>query len=273
MTLSCNGRPAQVEDLLPALVNYGHFTSLQVRGGAVQGLDLHLARLSQATHALFGSELDTVQVRGWMAQALQQAGLADASLRVTVYSRRFDFRNPLAAVPVDVLVSVSAPVTLTASKRVRSVAWQRELPQIKHVGTFGLFAERRAAMADGFDDVLFVTADGEVSEGGTWNLALHDGERLLWPQAPALRGTAEALLKQHWPGPQLTRPLALAELAHVKAAFACNASGLWALEAIDGHVLPGSQALAEQGRAVLAAVPWDRLGSDPFAAQKGSDPR
>ena len=85
---------------------------------------------------------------------------------MTVYSRRFDFRNPLAAVPVDVLVAVSAPVTLTASKRVRSVAWQL-LPQLKHVGTFGLFAERRAAMADGFDDVLFVTADGEVSEGST----------------------------------------------------------------------------------------------------------
>lgn len=259
MTVTCNGQPAQVEDLLPALVNYGHFTSLQVRGGAVQGLDLHLARLSQATRELFGSELDTAQVQAWMAQALQQAARADASLRVTVYSRHFDFRSPLATVPVDVLVAVSAPVALSAPKRVRSVVWQRELPQIKHVGTFGLFAERRAAMAEGFDDVLFVTADGDVSEGSTWNLAMHDGERLLWPQAPALRGTAESLLKQHWPGVQLTRPLAVADLASVKAAFACNASGLWALEAIDGQVLPGSQALAEQGRAVLAGVSWQSL--------------
>lgn len=270
MTLTCNGQPAQVEDVLPALVNYGHFTSLQVRNHAVQGLDLHLARLSHATRELFGSELDMAQVRAWMVQALRQAGQGDASLRVTVYSRHFDFRNPLAAVPVDVLVAASAPVTLTAAKRVRSVVWQRELPQIKHVGTFGLFAERRAAMAEGFDDVLFVTADGDVSEGSTWNLAVHDGERLLWPQAPALRGTAETLLKQHWPGAQLTQPLRLAGLAGVKAAFACNASGLWALEAIDGHVLPGSQALAEQGRAVLAAVSWDRFGSDPFCAAKGT---
>ncbi|TDV29943.1 aminotransferase class IV family protein [Stenotrophomonas sp. CC22-02] len=260
MTVTCNGQPAQVEDLLPALVNYGHFTSLQVRGGAVQGLDLHLARLSQATRELFGSELDTAQVQAWMAQALQQAARADASLRVTVYSRHFDFRSPLATVPVDVLVAVSAPVALSAPKRVRSLVWQRELPQIKHVGTFGLFAERRAAMAEGFDDVLFVTADGDVSEGSTWNLAMHDGERLLWPQAPALRGTAEALLLRYWPGAQATRPLRLADLASVKAAFACNASGLWALEAIDGQVLPGSQALAEQGRAVLAGVAWDDLG-------------
>ncbi|WP_350259989.1 aminotransferase class IV family protein [Stenotrophomonas riyadhensis] len=269
MTLTCNGRLAQVEDLLPALVNYGHFTSLQVRGGAVQGLDLHLARLSQATRELFGSELDVAQVQGWMAQALQQAGLADASLRVTVYSRRFDFRNPLATVPVDVLVAVSAPVALVAPKRVRSVVWQRELPQIKHVGTFGLFAERRAAMGGGFDDALLVGSDDCISEGTTWNLAVHDGHQLLWPRAPALRGTAESLLKQHWPGPQVTRPLPRAALAGVKAAFACNASGLWALEAIDEHVLPGSEALAEQGRAVLAAVAWDGLGSDPFCVAKG----
>ncbi|WP_313207171.1 aminotransferase class IV family protein [Stenotrophomonas sp.] len=264
MTVSCNGRPAQVDDLLPALVNYGHFTSIQVRGHAVQGLDLHLARLSQATRELFGSELDAAQVQAWMADALQQAGRGDASLRVTVYSRHFDFRTPLAAVPVDVLVAVSAPVALTAPKRVRSVVWQRELPQIKHVGTFGLFAERRAAMAAGFDDALFVSATGGISEGSTWNLAVHDGERLIWPQAPALRGTAEALLQRHWPGAQATQPLRLADLASVKAAFACNASGLWALDAIDGQVLPGSQALAEQGRAVLAGVGWDLLGSEPF---------
>jgi branched-subunit amino acid aminotransferase/4-amino-4-deoxychorismate lyase len=160
MTVTCNGQPVQVEDLLPALVNYGHFTSLQVRGHAVQGLDLHLARLSQATRELFGSELDAAQVQAWMAQACSRpAGrcLAAGDGVLAPLSR-----NPLAAVPVDVLVAVaSAPVALTAPKRVRSVVWQRELPQIKHVGTFGLFAERRAAMAEGFDDVLFVTADGE----------------------------------------------------------------------------------------------------------------
>ncbi|MEN5272224.1 aminotransferase class IV family protein [Stenotrophomonas lactitubi] len=259
MTVTCNGATARAEDLLPALTNYGHFTSLQVRGRAVQGLDLHLQRLAQATQELFGSALDIAQVQAWMAQALQQAGQIDASMRVTVFSRRFDFRDPLASVPVDVLVAVSAPVTLTAPKRVRSVTWQRELPQIKHVGTFGLFAQRRAALAAGFDDALLVTADGQISEGTTWNLAMHDGEHLVWPQAPALRGTAEALLQAGWAGPQQIRPLRLDALAGMQAAFACNASGLWALDAIDGQALPGSQALAEQGRAVLARVPWQPL--------------
>ncbi|MNI83795.1 hypothetical protein D3C73_1406390 [compost metagenome] len=88
---------------------------------------------------------------------------------------------------------------------------------------------------------------------------MHDGEQLIWPQAPALRGTAETLLQAGWVGEQQIRPLQLNELAGMQAAFACNASGLWALDAIDGHVLPGSQALAEQGRAVLARVPWQPL--------------
>ncbi|MGO4264860.1 MULTISPECIES: aminotransferase class IV family protein [unclassified Stenotrophomonas] len=259
MTVTCNGATARAEDLLPALTNYGHFTSLQVRGNAVQGLDLHLQRLAKATQELFGSVLDIAQVQAWMTQALQQAGQVDASMRVTVYSRRFDFRAPLASVPVDVLVAVSAPVALTAPKRVRSATWQRELPQIKHVGTFGLFAQRRAALAAGFDDALFVTANGQISEGTTWNLAVHDRGHLIWPQAPALRGTAEALLRAGWVGPQQTRPLRLDELVGMRAAFACNASGLWALDAINGQALPGSQALAEQGRAVLALVPWQSL--------------
>ncbi len=38
-----NGSPVRVEDLgTIALLNYGHFTSMQVRGGRVRGLDLHL---------------------------------------------------------------------------------------------------------------------------------------------------------------------------------------------------------------------------------------
>lgn len=257
--LFCNGQPADAAALGAALVNYGHFTSLQVRGHAVQGLDLHLQRLAHATQVLFGSVLDERQVQRWMAQALQQAGVADASLRVTVFSSGFDFRNPLSVVPVDVLVAVSAPVRLSAPRAVCSVRYQRELPALKHVGTFGLFQQRREAMSAGFDDALFVTADDLVSEGSTWNLALHDGQQLVWPQAPALRGTAESLLRQHWNGPQVARTLAVAELDAMQAAFACNASGIWPLGAIDGRALAGSEALAEQGRAVLAGVPWQPL--------------
>jgi len=259
MTVTCNGLPVQLADVLPALVNYGHFTSLQVRGGRVQGLALHLQRLAGATAELFGTALDTVTVQAWIAQALCAAGQADASVRVTVYARGFDFRDPLAPVPVDVLVAVSAPVTLHAACRVRSVRYQRELPHLKHMGTFGLFAQRRLARAAGFDDAVFVSEAGALTEGTTWNLALHDGVALIWPQGPALAGTAQALLQAHWPGPQQQRVVGCDELPAMRAGFACNASGVWPLSAIDDHALAGSDALAAQARAVLAGVPGQPL--------------
>jgi len=257
--LTCNGQPADTAALAAALVNYGHFTSMQVRAGAVQGLDLHLARLQAGTLALFGSDLDTVAVTGWIIDALAQAGVVDASLRVTVFSRQFDFRNPAASVPADVLVAVSAPVVLATPRRVITVTSQRDMPALKHVGTFGLFAQRRAAMAVGADDALLLGVDGCVSEGTTWNLALHDGHQLIWPKAPALRGVTEALLQAHWEGPQVTRAVPATALADMVGAFACNASGLWALDAIDGRVLPASTALAEQGRAALDRAVWQPL--------------
>jgi len=255
----CNGEPADAAALSAALVNYGHFTSLQVRNRAVQGLDLHLHRLVQATGTLFGTPLDAQQVRRWMAHAVEHGERADASMRVTVFSRAFDFRDPLAAVAVDVLASVGAPVQLGTARAVRSIGYQRELPALKHVGTFGLFQQRRDAMAGGFDDALFLTADGLVSEGTTWNVAFLDREQLVWPQAPALRGTAEALLQAHWQGPQVRRAYHAAELPTATAAFACNASGIWPLSGVDGRLLPGSVALAERARGVMAAVPWQSL--------------
>jgi len=257
--IHCNGRPADVEMLGAALVNYGHFTSLQVRGGAVQGLDLHLQRLDDGTRQLFGSTLDRAQVRAWMADALRAAAVTDATLRVTVFSRRFDFRDPLAPASPDVLVAVSAPVDLRASKRVRTVVWQRDSPALKHVGMFGLFAQRRDAVADGFDDVLLLTADHLLAEGSTWNIALHDGHQLIWPQAPALRGTAETLLQAGWAGEQRIRAVHHDELAGMQGALACNASGVWPLAAIDGQGLAGSASLAAQARAVMMHVPWTPL--------------
>ncbi len=261
MTHYCNGRPATAEDLAGALVNYGHFTSLQVRGGAVRGLDLHLRRLHQGTRELFGSTLDGSQVQAWILAALQAEGVVDASVRVTVFARAFDFRQPLQVLPVDVLVAVSAPVALPATpRRVRSVAHQREMPQLKHVGTFALFQHRRLALQAGFDDALFVDAQGRVSEGTTWNVLFGHGDEVVWPQAEALRGTHERLLQAGWGGVPVLKPVRLADLGGFDAAVACNAAGVWPLAAIDGVAFARSEALCRKAVAVLAGVPWDPLG-------------
>jgi len=260
MTLYCNGWPATGDDLAGALTNYGHFTSLQVRGGAVQGLDLHLQRLQEGTAELFGTALDPLQVRAWMHDALQAEGVADASLRVTVFSRQFDFRRPLQPVGVDVLVAVAAPGELPAiARRLRTVRYQRELPHVKHVGTFALFQHRREALQAGVDDALFVGDDGHISEGTTWNIAFASGSTLVWPQAPALRGTHERLLQAGWGDDQQMRPVALAEVEGFDAAIACNAAGIWPIAVIDGVALGNSEALCAKARQMLAEAPWQPL--------------
>ena len=128
------------------LINVAGQSKVRVRDGAVQGLDLHFDRLRQGNSELFGAALDEVAVRGWMRQASAASG-GDCSLRVTVFSRHFDHRRPQRELPVDVLVTASAPVVpVLQPLRVRSGAWQRPLPPLKHVGMFALHHHRRQAV-------------------------------------------------------------------------------------------------------------------------------
>lgn len=260
MSVYCNGHRASADELAGALVNYGHFTSLQVRGGAVQGLDLHLRRLRQGTEELFGSTLDGTQVQAWMQAALQAEGVADASLRVTVFSRAFDFRQPLQPVPVDVLVAVAPPASAPSSpRRVCSVHYQREQPHLKHVGTFALFQHRRQALQAGFDDALFVDAHGLVSEGTTWNVAFARNGEVVWPQASALRGTHERLLQAGWGGAPALEAVSLEQLGGFDAAIGLNATGVWPIAGIDGYRFAESEALGRRAGEILAAQAWTAL--------------
>jgi len=251
--VSCNGEPVDAGLLDAALVNYGHFTSLQVRGGAVQGWALHLRRLQQGTRELFDAELDEARLLGWLRQALERSGMTDASLRITVFSRAFDFRQPLRA----------APATVPADARaVLPVRYQRDSPQLKHVGTFPLFRQRRQAMRQGFDDALFVDAAGRVSEGSTWNIAFLAGEEVVWPRAEALRGTAEQLLVaglQRLGRAQAWREVPLEALPGFSGAVACNATGLWPLARVGDCRFTESAALLERLRQALAQEPWRPL--------------
>ncbi len=86
-----NGRDAAVGELAPlAFSGYAHFTALQVRGGQVRGLDLHLERLRSASLTLFGRALPDARVRSWLRAALD-GGPDDLSLTLTVYSPAGEF--------------------------------------------------------------------------------------------------------------------------------------------------------------------------------------
>lgn len=261
--IEVNGEPAGLDDLrLLAVQNYGHFTSMQVRDGAVQGLDLHLQRLQQATQELFGQALDLAATRGWMRQAV--AGAAALSLRVNVFSRRFDRDRPLKPAAPDVLVT-TAPARGTASPplRVASLRYQREAPHIKHVGTFGLFHQRRLAQSRGGDDALFVTTDGAISEGSIWNVGFFDGERVVWPDAPMLEGVSMRLLRaglREIGVASLVRRVELAEIGHFRAAFFTNSGcAVQPIAAIDEVGFAPAPQWLETLEAAAGTVPWQRI--------------
>jgi branched-subunit amino acid aminotransferase/4-amino-4-deoxychorismate lyase len=223
-----NGRPATAEQLtVPAVMNYGHFTSMQVRDGSVRGLDAHLHRLSEGTRTLFGTELDAAAVREYLRHAV--AGEEAVTARVTILARP-PWSDVTAPAEPDVLVTLRAPSAAGGGAvRLRSVRYERELPEVKHVGTFGLIQHARAAKLAGFDDALFVTStagrDCLVSEASIWNVGFFDGSSLLWPRAPMLDGVTQQLLRRGLDRlgvPSITRPLPLTQALRQRSAFLCN---------------------------------------------------
>lgn len=257
-----NGAPATAGDLRAlALSNYGHFTAMQMRGRAVQGLEFHIERLQAGTRELFGVELARERILGELRGALA-AGEADCSLRFTVFARGFDYRQPLQPVEPDVLVTLTPPApSHKPALRVKSYRFVRPLPQVKHVGTFPLFHHRRQAQLAGCDDALFVADDGCVVEGSVWNLGFRDKEGVTWPDGPALRGSVEHLLQAGLAElgvPQRHRPVALAEVGGFRAAFASNASGLQAVTGIDQATFPADPELMALLARALASQPWER---------------
>lgn len=256
-----NGQPPTADDLRAlALTNYGHFTAMQVRNRAVQGLQFHVERLRAGTRELFGVDLARERILSDLRAALA-AGEADASLRFTVFARGFDYRKPLQPVEPDILVTLTPPAPARKPPlRAKSYRFVRPLPHIKHVGTFPLFHYRRQAQLAGYDDALFVADDGCVVEGSVWNLGFWDGEGVVWPQGPALRGTGERLLQAGLAGfgvAQRHRPVALAEAGGFRAAFASNASGLQAVTGIDETEFPADAALMDLLARAQASQPWE----------------
>src|SRR5690606_8092342 len=147
--------------------------------------------------------------------------------------------------------------------RAASFRHERALPHVKHVGTFAQFHFARQARGRGFDDVLFVGADGRISEGTVWNVGFRDAQGVVvWPEAPALRGTCERLLQAGLEAlgvPQVRRPLALGDLPGLRAAFACNSRGVRAIGAVDEVAFAPDPALAGLLGRALATPDWQPI--------------
>ena len=249
--MQIDGRPASAADLGHfVLSNYGAFTSMQVEDGGVRGLDLHLARLEAEAVELFGVAVPEALMRERMRQALDGRS-GRFSLRVNLFSDAVSLRAPDAVVESRVLTTLSPPAApLTTPLRLQSQVYAREAPHLKHAGTFGLTRARRQAVLAGFDDALFVDAEGRISEGSIWNIGFAQSETVVWPEAPMLAGTGQALLQRGMADLGLrsvTRPVQLSDLADFDAAFICNsATPACAVSTIDEHQFGLSEVLISQ---------------------------
>jgi branched-subunit amino acid aminotransferase/4-amino-4-deoxychorismate lyase len=259
--LELNGRvPDLAETHRLATVNYGHFTSMQVRSHAVRGLALHLARLADGNEEFFGWKMgvdDEARVVSLIRHAL--GSTADASVRVSFVP------GPEADGPPDVVVAVSDARSAEPGRplRVRTDGYRRDWPEQKHSATMGLVVTRRQAVRDGYDDALFVGDTGLISEGTTWNVAFHDGARVIWPQAPMLKGTTMVLLQiaMTMNGvPWSLRPVAQADLPSLTGAVTVNSTcPAQPIAWLDNQPFPESDRLSALLSDTWKSVPYDEL--------------
>jgi branched-subunit amino acid aminotransferase/4-amino-4-deoxychorismate lyase len=247
---------------LLAFGNYGHYTSMQVRGRATRGLDLHLDRLDSNAIDLFGRAPATGAVVAALRHAV--ATRENCSVRVTIFSRDVAAVGEGTPVEPDVMVTVTAPAEQQHDPfRVLPVEYMRETPQVKHLATYGLLRQRRAARIAGYDDAIFLDNRGMLSEGSTWNLCLHDGDQWVWPEAPGLLGVTMQLLQgaMRQAGlPSETRQIPLESLAEFRSAFATNSvSPGRRLAAIGEHLFQVNNVSASVLRDLYESVPYQPL--------------
>lgn len=260
LVLEVNGRVPDLAQTGRLAMNYGHFTSMQVRGQAVRGLALHLARLSDANEQFFDHRTDVEEehrLLGLIRHALGDH--EDASVRVGFIP------GETPDGPPDVVVTVTDPVPddPRSPLRVRTDGFRRHWPAHKHSETMGLTYTRRRAARDGYDDVLFVGPDNLVSEGSVWNVAFYDGDQIIWPQAPMLKGVTMVLLQLALSmngTPWTLRPVDAVELPLLTAAAAANSiCPAQPIGSIDGVPFPADDKLTSFLREAWATVPFDAL--------------
>jgi branched-subunit amino acid aminotransferase/4-amino-4-deoxychorismate lyase len=248
-TLEFNGAVPTEEQLRALALNgYGHFTAMQVRGGKVRGLGLHLTRLDRATAELFGTSLDGTRVRDYIRHA---AGNADASVRVYV-------QRPYPDEPPSVLVVVRPPGGLRSEFRLQSAPYQRSVAHIKHLGDFGQGYYGQLAERHGFDDALLTGPDGLISEGSMTNVGFLDGTGVVWPAAAMLSGITMQLVQQGL-GSAQSRPVRLADLGSFATAFVTNSRGIAPVTQVDERKLPVDREFMTMVADAYESAHWDEI--------------
>lgn len=192
--------------------------TIRVRDGRVPLWELHMDRVRTSAAALGYALPDVVEPPSGGSDRICRLEFASRG-RLLVTERRVE--------PVDGLRLRSTPVP---HRGYRHKTTNREW----------LDAARLAAVADGADDVLFCSEDGDVAESSIWSLFWWEGGRVAAPPLAlgVLPGVARARLAELTGG--LEESLLPAAYLSPRGAFAANAArGIVTLVEVDGvQVVP-----------------------------------
>ncbi|MFT4262468.1 MAG: aminotransferase class IV [Nocardioides sp.] len=198
----------------PSTPGYGCFTTMRVdplpdgAGVGVRGWQRHLARLQRDSLALVGEAVPRASVVSAVRGATDGVALP-ILVRVAVepdpricamvsgVSRHLPGCRHAKARSWPLATTTRAVTPSDRPLRVRATRHDRFRPEMKHTLTAPELAERDAAIEEGYDDAVFVTADGLLSEGTTWSLLLGrpDGTWVT-PLAESLPSVTVALLAE-----------------------------------------------------------------------------
>lgn len=259
-----NGRAVTLTDL-PVLgsVQFGHFTSMQVRNNQVLGLKLHLQRLKESSERLFGCHLPEDKILECLRSILLNQ--EPCSIRINIFTQAFH-EPVIREDDLHILITRSAPLApVTKSIKVMTAHFERLLPEIKYAGIIsGILAFAKPVRAAGFDDVLYVDAHQNISEGSVWNIGFYDGSKIILPKTPALPGIAmQALTAQcKLSGVEVVHEIVnLSNINKFSGAFftnSINSGGI--IVQINNHVFEDDQRLLQQSLAdIYAAIPRDSI--------------
>ncbi|HLG25193.1 MAG TPA: aminotransferase class IV [Candidatus Gracilibacteria bacterium] len=170
----------------------GVYDTLRTYEGRFLDPGLHLARIRQSASGL-GIKIpwSDKQLSGWLQQMVQQNGLGNARVRLTITRglNGFDFttsKNPTLVITAERLRP--DPALYKKGVKVITVNYQRPFPELKTIGlTVMILAHRLMALKKAYEAILIDDA-GYVREGTVTNVFMVKNGRLFTPATKILKG-------------------------------------------------------------------------------------
>lgn len=222
---------------------YGHgvFETIKVTSGRPAFLAQHHARLTASARALdlsYAVSLDTLRER--LARVITANALADGSAKIVVFAQDSATTGEL----ITTKANAYPPETYARGFRLQTVFTGERTGALSAHKTLNYLANiraKRAALAAGFDEPLFLTPAGIVIEGATTNIFIvrdgiaHTPSLASGPLPGIARAQVLSLL-----GPARARESLLThdDLRHASEIFVTNALlGVMPVTQIDDHPL------------------------------------